>query len=312
MRIWTYSRPFQFQGQNYEVKYFFSLSHYTSQLYRNDELIGQDSRSFEDGLEVLEHRYVLADTQAELVVQVGYFSWWSIGIEVSYGGEMVYASHPGKDLHFASKKVDKITGLSDQSPEQIKQQRQLQSEKWQQNKASIFADIGLGAAFFIVAKSTGDLQLAAWTGIVLGLALVVIQRFVKADLLGGFAVFGTVMLLISAVLSLLFQSEYFVQLKGTIMGILGASVLLSDGVFRAGRYFGPRFERYLNSPVEHQYFVIGLGIIGGAMAGINYAIATYLSEDTWLTYNTFLDTPVYLVMFFILVWRAGKRVKQTS
>ena len=109
MRIWTYSRPFQFQGQNYEVKYFFSLSHYTSQLYRNGELIGQDSRSFEDGLEVLEHRYALPDIKTELVVQVGYFSWWNIGIEVSYGGEMVYASHPGKDLHFASKKVDKIT-----------------------------------------------------------------------------------------------------------------------------------------------------------------------------------------------------------
>jgi hypothetical protein len=32
------------------------------------------------------------------------------------------------------------------------------------NKASIFADIGVGAAFFIVAKVTGDLRIAAFTG----------------------------------------------------------------------------------------------------------------------------------------------------
>ncbi len=192
------------------------------------------------------------------------------------------------------------------------EKKQLQSNKWQKNKHSIFADIGLGAAFFIVAKVTGDLTIAAFTGVILGLALVILQRFIKIDLLGGFAVFGTVMLLISALLSFVFQSEYLVQLKGTITGGISALVLLTDGVFRKGRYFGSRFERYLSSPIEYQYFVVGLGLIGIFMAGVNYCIATQLTKDIWLTYNTFLDTPLYLVMFFILIWRSENRYQKVT
>ncbi len=308
MRIWTYVRPFQYRNEDYEVKFHFTFTTYTSQLFHNGRLLDEQTCRYDAGLKVIEHSLEFNDQPSKVTVSVGYYSMWNVGIEVREGGELIHASHPEHDVYYAENKIAKLNASAKamETNEKAKQQ----SEKWQKNKHSIFADIGLGAAFFIVAKVTGDLTTAAFVGVALGLALVVIQRFVKVDLLGGFAVFGTVMLLISAGLSLAFQSEYFVQLKGTIMGLLSASVLLTDGIFRKGRYFGSRFERYLSSPVDHQYFVVGLALIGIVMAGINYGAATYLTEDNWLTYNTFFDTPVYLIMFFLLIWRAGKRVSK--
>ena len=91
------------------------------------------------------------------------------------------------------------------------------------------------------------------------------------------------------------------------MGVLGALVLLVDGVFRKGRYFAPRFERYLNSPIKHQPFVIGLSVLGLMMAGINYAVATLLTEDQWLTYTTFIDMPLYLILFFMLISKTSQK-----
>jgi intracellular septation protein A len=297
MRIWSYKRPFQYKGVDYEVKFSFTFSRCTSQVYCEGSLIDELTCSFSSGAKVIEHKLKANSQSPELSVSVGYYSWWSIGIEVRENNELVYVSHPNEDIHFAEKKLgkldSKIHAIDAKSEEQPNQ-------KWQQNKYSIAADIGLGAAFFVVAKVTGDLTVAAFTGVFLGLSLVVIQRFVKVDLLGGFAVFGTVMLLISALFSIAFQSEQVVQLKGTFMGLLGASVFLADGVFRNGRYFGGRFDRYLSSPVKHQNFVIGLGLISACMSGFNYGVATYLSEDAWLTYKTFLDTPIYIILFIIL------------
>lgn len=299
MRIWTYCRPFHCKNYRYEIKYSYSLTSYTSRLYKEGKLIDELTGHFIDELKVLTHTVRCEDASNTLKVSVGYINWLTVGIEVYQNDKCIYVSHPGKDIYFADRKLQKLTGAKD--TETLKQERQKQTDQWQKNKHSIFADIGLGAVFFIVSKTTGDLTVAAFTSIALGLALVVIQRFVKVDLLGGFAVFGTVMLLISALLSLTFDSEFFVQLKSTIMGILGALVLLTDGVLRKGKYFAPRFERYLNSPVKHQPFVVGLGLIGLLMAGINYAVATLFSEDKWLTYTTFIDMPLYLILFFSLI-----------
>ena len=62
-------------------------------------------------------------------------------------------------------------------------------KKRERNKYSIYADMALGALFFWF-----GVTLAAIIGAAAGLALVGVQRFVKVDLLGGFAVFGTIML----------------------------------------------------------------------------------------------------------------------
>lgn len=308
MAIWTYLRPFKLDNDDYEVKFQYTLTEYTSKLYCNGELVDEITHSFNSGLIVIEHTYPQGNNSSPLMISVGYYSWWSIGIEVKQNDELLYSSHPNKDIYCMEAKMAKLT-KSENAYKPSETVQQEQKQKWQKNKYSIFADIVLGLAFYIVAKVTDDLTVAAFTGVTLGLALVVVQRFVKVDLLGGFAMFGTIMLLISAVLSLSFQSEYFVQIKGTIMGILSASVLLVDGVFREGRYFGPRFERFLYSPVQHQYFVLGLALIGLVMAAINYCAATFLSKDDWLTYTTFLDMPLYFLMFFVLIHKAGKRVQ---
>lgn len=310
MRLWTYKRPFQYAGDNYEVKYSYSLKTYTSQLFCNGTLLDECTHSFSDDFKVVVHTLQRANQSyknaKEITVSVGYFSWLNLGIEVREGDDLIYESHPGKDIHFVTDKLENI-GVSSNSSE-ANEKSKVQAEQWQRNKPSILADIGIGIAFFIVAKVTGDLTTAAFTGVFLGLSLVIIQRFVKADLLGGFAVFGTTMLLISALFSIVFQSEYLVQLKGTFMGLLSASALIADGVFNKGSYFGNRFERYVNSRIQHRYFVLGLAAIGLCMAGVNYSVATYLTEEQWLTYDTFVETPFYFVMFFILLWRAGKKV----
>ncbi len=312
MRLWTYKRPFQYEGNEYEVRYSISLKTYTSQLFFNGKLVDECTHLFDGDFKVVVHTYQ-ADSQSSnhaeaIVVSVGYYSWLNVGIEVKCGDDFIYQSHPGKDIHFATNKLENLAAIGTSA--EFEEKRKLQSDNWQKNKSSIFADIGVGAAFFVVAKVTGDLRIAAFTGVFLGLSLVVIQRFVKADLLGGFAVFGTIMLLISALFSLVLQSEYLVQLKGTFMGLLSASVLIIDGVFNQGGYFGARFQRYINSPIQPQYFVLGLALIGIFMAVLNYSIASQLTEEQWLTYDTFVETPIYFVMFFMLVWRAGKKVTE--
>ena len=75
----------------------------------------------------------------------------------------------------------------------------------------------------------------------------VIQRFVKVDLLGGFAVFGTIMLLVSAAFSLALQDDYWVQMKSSVLGLLTAGVFMIDGLFRKGAYFGARIENSLTT-----------------------------------------------------------------
>lgn len=296
MQLWTYNRPFHHHNLAYTVKFSVTLTTCTSQVYCNGHLVDEATQSFSSGFKVIEHTLNTNNDSDELTVRVGYYNWWNIAIEVSENSVPIYKSHPDTDIYFAEKKIANIEA-STNNTEKDKAER---SKKWQQNKHSIFADIGLGAAFFIVAKLTGDLTTAAFVGVGLGLALVLIQRFVSVDLLGGFAVFGTIMLLLSALFSLAFQSEHFVQLKSTFMGLLAASLFLFDGIVRGGRYFGSRFERYLSSPVEHKPFVIGLGIIGGCMAGLNYGAAIYLSEDAWLTYSTFIDMPIYIILFLTL------------
>ena len=301
IRLWTYKRPFQYDGNDYEVRYSFSFKTYTSELFCNGTLVDKCSHLFDGDFKVVVHKFQptsqLNNQTNEVVVSVGYFSWLNVGIVVKENNNLIYESHPGKDIHFATNKF-KDLATSYNSPE-LDDKRKIQSEKWQKNKASILADIGTGAAFFIVAKVTGDLTLAAFTGVFLGLTLVILQRFVKVDLLGGFAVFGTIMLLISAIFSIAFQSEHLVQLKGTFIGLLSALALIIDGVFNKGGYFGARFERYLNNPIQHRYFVIGLAIIGLCMAGLNFSVVSQLTEDQWLTYDTFVETPIYLVMFLI-------------
>jgi len=175
-----------------------------------------------------------------------------------------------------------------------------QAAQWERNKPSIFVDLGLALCFFVCAKLT-NLTTAALITAAAGLAVFVAQRYVKADLLGGLAVFGVVMLLVSAGFSLVFQDEDIVKMKGTWLGLVTAALFLGDGLLREGRYFGRRLARYVLQPVSERRLAIGLGLIGATMALLNWGVARLFSTDVWLAYTTFGDIVVSMGLFFIVL-----------
>lgn len=191
----------------------------------------------------------------------------------------------------------------DAAAEQARQlQQQREAVEWARNKPSLIVDVSLGLLFFIVGKATGDLSTAALVGAGAGLAVVVLQRFVKADLLGGLALFGVFTLLLSAAFSLWFQDERMVQLKGTVLGTLVAALILSDALFNRGRYFGARMARYLvGIPVDTRRLALGIALMGLAMAGLNLLATQWLSKDAWLFYTTFVDMPLSMVLVFAVL-----------
>ena len=174
-------------------------------------------------------------------------------------------------------------------------------EQWNRNKYSLYADLGIGALFFVLVKLTDDLPLSALLTAAAGLALVVVQRFVKVDLLGGLAMFGIVMLLLSAGFSYAFDSDWAVKLKSTFLGLLIAALMFGDGFFRNGSYFGRRLGRYMPPPIDARRLAIGMGVLGLVMAGLNAVVAVYLSKDLWLYYTSFGDIVVSMLLVFAVL-----------
>lgn len=172
--------------------------------------------------------------------------------------------------------------------------------QWQRNKPSIYADLALGLLFIVVAKFS-DLTTAALVGAAAGLLLVLVQRFVKVDLLGGLAMFGVLMLLISAGFSLALQDDEIVKLKGTILGLLTALLFLGDGLLNRGRYFGRRLARYVLEAVDERRLAIGLGLLGALMALLNWAVARWFSTDVWLAYSSFGDMLLSMLLFLLVL-----------
>jgi len=298
MKIWSYSRPFTFHGHSCEIKVTLTQSETISSLSIDNFLVDEQSIKYTDGITTFVHP-LRTPSGFEAKVEVGYFNWRNIGIAVTENGRVVHESHPGEDLRYGEALMDDLNGMKEAVPE-------AGESKWEQNKYSIYADLGLWALFFIVSKVTGDLVLAAIVGGVTGLGLIVLQRFVKVDLLGGFAVFGTIMLGISTAFSLVLQDSYWVQMKGTALGLFTATLLMADGLLRQGAYFGARFERYMPGSLHHNRLAIGMSLMGIVSAGGNYFVAENFSEDFWLTYTTFLDFPIIMVSFFVILRWARK------
>ena len=162
-------------------------------------------------------------------------------------------------------------------------------------------DLSLGALFFILAKVTDDLTFSALVTAGAGLAVVVVQRFVKVDLLGGLAMFGVFMLLMSAAFSYAFDDDWAVKMKSTFLGGFIALLMFADVLFNKGGYFGGRLLRYMPAPIDTQRFSFGMGTLGVVMAAVNYLVATYLSKDMWLYYTSFGDFVLSMVMVFAVI-----------
>ena len=148
-----------------------------------------------------------------LEVELGYIGNWATGIVARVDGAVVHESHPGVTPVYPEKYRADI----------VAQSNPLGSGIFAKNNRLPFAiDVITGLLFYIVAKMT-DLQTAAMVGVAVGFALVLFQYFTKIDVTGGLALFGIVMLAISAGLAWYLADEEWVKLRGTITGLIGAS-----------------------------------------------------------------------------------------
>jgi intracellular septation protein A len=334
MRLWTFLRPFPYNAQRYVLEVSLTFSKTQARLFRDEELLAEQSHAYTEGPATfvfnLPHGLTsdLPNPSDEVLgavsegvhgdsgesnqkrsaqLMAGFDNGGSLAIAVTEGGRTVYESHPGRSLQVDRSSVQTVASEEAPGGLSVEQMTQLSQRKWQRNKYSIYADMALGALFFIVGKVTEDLALAALIGAAAGLLLVAAQRFVKVDLLGGFAVFGTIMLLISAAFSLALQDDYWVQMKGTVLGLLTASLFMIDGLLRRGAYFGARIERYMPLPLHHDRIAIGMSLVGVVMAVANYYVANHFTEDFWLTWTTFLDLPLSMALFYAVIFWARKR-----
>jgi len=291
-RMWLYKRPFRL-GVQHECTVLLDArtSGLFSQLWIDGTLAAEDRTPAVGPEAIRNHRLAatLADGR-QVEVEAGYLSMWTTGIAVRVDGTLVHESHPGRKIAFPARTAKMISqqtaaGTPAYDPAKLKR-----------NKVPILIDIGTGLLFFLVAKLT-DLQTAALFGAAVGVGLLIVQRFVKVDLVGGLALFGVVMLLVSAGLAIAFEDDAAIKQRSTLVGLLGASCFLFDGFVLKGRKLGAGINRYLAyTDVDDRRLAIAMGLVGLAMAGGNWLAAKGLSTDAWLIYSTFLDMPLSIVL----------------
>lgn len=185
-----------------------------------------------------------------------------------------------------------------------------QQAQWERNKYSLYTDISIGLLFFVMVKLTDDLPFAALVTAGAGLTVVLVQRFVKVDLLGGLAMFGVAMLLVSAGFSYAFDSDWAVKMKSTLLGGVVAVLMYADAFINNGRYFGGRLARYMPAPIVPRRMSLGMATLGVVMAIVNYAIATVFSTDIWLYYTSFGDFLVSMVLVLGVIKYATLRADE--
>jgi intracellular septation protein A len=235
-----------------------------------------------------------------LDVELGYMGLWTTGIVARLDGIVVYESHKGRVPAYPDK-YREVAAQHNSFSEHV------HSQSAQGMNGGVFArhnrlpfaiDIITGLLFYFVAKFT-DLQTAAMVGVVVGFALVLFQRITKIDVTGGLALFGIMMLCISAGLAIWLNDDEWIKQRGTITGLIAASFFIIDGA-RGGPYIGKGLARYMPySDIDVGRFAIIMGTIGLIMAALNYGAAKLLSTDNWLFYRTFVDNfiSVGLVLF---------------
>ncbi len=269
-------------------------------------LTGWESRLLIDGAEVASQwsgldaadpfaNHGLAATLAdgrELAVECGFNSMLTTGAAAFLDGRLVWESHPGRPIALPAR-VKAMT-----SPER-RAQSQAQMAQLKRNWPAMACDLGIGLLFYVVAK-TVDLPTAAITSALAGIALAVVQRFVKVDLLGGLARFGIVMGLVSAGLALAFQDDRAVMLRSTIMGTLSALLFLGDAAL-GGRWLGKGLANYMPYAMNPRRLALGLGLVGLLSAAAEQAIIWWGGKDAWLTWTTFIEMPVSLVLIMLMI-----------
>ncbi len=228
----------------------------------------------------------------QLVVECGYISWITTGAAARVNGQLLWESHPGRPIALPKS----LKAMA--SPERVAQSK-AQMAQLKRNWPSMACDIGIGLLFYVVAKQV-DLPTAAITSAVAGIALAVVQRFVKVDLLGGLARFGIVMGLISAGLAIAFQDDRAVMMRSTIMGTLSALAFLGDAAL-GGRWLGKGLSNYMPFPMNPRRLALGLGILGLASAAVEQSVIIWGGKDAWLNWTTFIELPVSFALIMLIM-----------
>jgi intracellular septation protein A len=295
MPLWTYRLPFFADGEKFLLETKVHLRHMESCLCMGPQVLARDSTRHwsPDGLTRWHRLSARIDHLGVLEVEVGYVNAWSIGIRVMLNGRLIHESHPGNAFL-------KGANASRLELEPIFSKHAIDTEasrkRWQRNQYSIYTDVSLAILFFITVKVTADLPTAAIITALAGLGVALAQRIMRIDFLGGLAVFGVFMLLISAGFSMLFQDDSIVQMKSTFLGLFVAALMLGDVLFNRGQYFGTRISRYLPGPLNAYRLTLGMATLGVTMATLNYIVARTFSSELWLYYTTFGDFLISLIL----------------
>jgi intracellular septation protein A len=296
--MWRYARTFRAEGHEIRVITDVGLQSMETHVEVDGKRLGSDR--FEMASEPYRNnRLSVALGSRRLEVEAGYNSWWNAGMRADLDGRTIWESHPGRPIALSGSAAKMMASQAGQQGQMARMKAQ-----W----PSIAADIAIGLLFFVVAKFA-DLRTAALVAAGAGLALVVVQRFVTVDLLGGMALFGILMTLLGAGFAILFEDDRMIQLRSTYLGGIAALLFLTDGAL-GGRYLGKRMMLYMPAQnLDPQRFAIGLGLSGLFMAALNWLVVAFGTEDQWLFYTTFADTPVAFAGLFGALWFARARVQ---
>lgn len=303
IRLSRLNRTFTLDGQTLAVEHEVFMDSSRSSLTVDGEVVARDGLAKGDPDLLRNHRLVWTRPDGRRVeVEIGPATTWSYGIAALLEGELVHESHPGKSLGYGPG-MQKFIDMAE--PGKAAEMQARNQAAWKRNWPSLATDVSLGLIFFFVAREYG-LVTAAVGGACAGLALWVVQRITKIDLLGGLAVFGIAMSLVSAAFALIFQDERIIQHRGTILGVIGAVPFLLDGWLTGGQTLAARLARYFAFDVDARRLAIGMGLIGLVSAGMNATAVALLSKDAWLVFTTFLDVPIVMVLFLSTLWWMGK------
>lgn len=311
--MYTSTWRFETAGRRFKVEARFGAADIRLRLREGDNVLAEHLYAAGEP-EALDPQTVAADLpEGRLEATIGYIGWWTVACQARLNGELVFRS---KNEDFRPpERLRKIMAANASGSPEEKAARMARANA---RMPSIYVDIALGILFFVVARQTPDwqfmgvtltgLQTAALLGAAVTSVLFFVQKFVKVDLLGGLAVFGVVMALISAGLAIAFQDDLFVKLRGTFVGLIAASLFLIDGL-AGGRYLGKRIAGYLETlmRLNPRRASFALAFSGGLVAGVDLIAAFALQGDAWLVYNSFLDGFVAIPIVLAAFWLARER-----
>lgn len=308
--MYTYRRRFAVEDRHAEALYRVTLKEFETRLLVDGREV--DRRVMPSGeTGSVDNHFVGATLEdgRRLEVEMGPVSWLTVGAIVRLDGRVIHESHPGRPLGYGPKLKKLNAWAAAQETPEAKARATRSQAAWKRNWPSLATDIALGLAFFFVAREWG-LTVAAVGGAIAGLVIWGVQKATRIDLLGGLALFGIVMGLLSAGFALAFRDEAIIQYRSTIIGLVGASLFLADGALTRGRRLAARMARYFAFDMDVQRLAYGMGAISVAMAFANVIAVRLLSEDAWLVYTTFLDTPLAIGLFLLMLnWaRRGPNV----